>query len=103
MTQPGYPTNGPLPKADPDTRKSRLAQGVHNEVVRGAMVESQSDYNAVLRYGKPINHMLHLILTLVTCGCWSLVWLILYIMQATEKKTVTLTVDEFGQVLRQQT
>ena len=38
-------------------------------------MESQTDYTALIRFGKPINHVLHLILTLVTFGLWGIVWL----------------------------
>lgn len=90
------------PKVDADTRKGRLAQAVQQEVVGGGRVETQGDYNAVIRFGKPINHTLHLILTLVTCSAWGVVWLVLWIMAQSSNKTVTVTVDEYGNVLRQQ-
>lgn len=67
----------------------------------GGRVETQGDYNTVIRFGNPINHALHLILTLVTLGLWSLVWLVVYINSVTSKKTITLNVDEFSNVLRQ--
>jgi hypothetical protein len=89
-------------KATPDQRKSRLAQAVQQEVVQGGRVESQGDYNAVIRHGKSVNHVLHLILTLVTLGTWSIVWLIMFIISATSNKTITLNVDDFGNLLRQQ-
>ncbi|MEU3338360.1 hypothetical protein [Streptomyces sp. NPDC006668] len=88
--------------ATPDERKSHLAAAVQQEVVRGGRVESQSDYSAVIRYGQPVNNTLHLILTLVTFGLWSIVWLIVYIVSATSNKAVTLTADEYGQILRQE-
>jgi hypothetical protein len=102
---PHEPTTPPIQdmrRVDPDVRKSRLAQGVQNEVIRGGVVETQSDYNAVIRYGKPINHTLHLILTLVTFTFWALVWIGVALVAMSQKKTITLTVDEYGQLLRQQ-
>lgn len=91
-----------MPVATPDERKSHLASAVQQEVVRGGRVESQSDYSAIIRYGQPVNHTLHLILTLVTLGLWGIVWLIVWIVSTTSNKAVTLTADEFGQVLRQE-
>jgi hypothetical protein len=64
-------------------------------------VESQTDYTAIVRFEKPVNHVLHLILTLVTFGLWGIVWLVLSIVAASTRKTVSLTVDEYGQVLRE--
>ena len=84
-----------------NVRKQRLAQAVQQEVDAGGRVETQGDYNAIIRFGKPTNHVLHLILTLVTCFVWSVVWLIMFIISTTSQKTITLTVDEFGNVLRQ--
>ena len=88
-------------RADADTRKMKLAQAVQQEVIKGGVVETQSDYSAVIRYGKSVNHVLHLILTIVTLTVWSLVWLVLWIIAVTSRKTITLTVDEYGNVLRQ--
>ncbi|GAA2296351.1 hypothetical protein GCM10010234_43020 [Streptomyces hawaiiensis] len=85
-----------------DERKSHLATAVQQEVARGGRVESHSDYNAIVRYGQPVNHTLHLILTLVTVGLWSIVWLIVWIVSVTSNKAVTLTVDEYGNILRQE-
>ncbi|GAA2467985.1 hypothetical protein Ahu01nite_003250 [Winogradskya humida] len=38
---------------------------------------------------KKTNHVLHLLLTLVTCGFWAPVWLILAIVNANSKDVVT--------------
>lgn len=85
-----------------NTRKQRLAQAIQSEVVRGARVETQADFSAVLRFDHRINHVLHLILTIVTVGIWSLVWLTLGIVNMTRTKAVTLSVDEWGNTLRQE-
>ncbi|WP_328412833.1 hypothetical protein OG542_20580 [Streptomyces violaceus] len=91
-----------LPQASSDARKSHLASAVQQEVASGGRVESQSDYTAVIRYGKEVDHKLHLLITFFTCGLWGLVWLVLWIVSESGKKAVTLTVDEYGQVLRQE-
>ena len=54
---------------------------------------------AVVVSGKPVNHILHLILTIVTVGFWGIVWLILVI--AGGEKREMITVDEYGNVLKQ--
>jgi hypothetical protein len=96
------PESAHLTLASPDTRKSRLATAVQQEVSRGGRVESQSDYSAVIRYGKPVNNVLHLILCLVTFGLWVIVWIISAIAAANNNKAISLLVDEYGQVLRQE-
>lgn len=95
-------TSSPLEAVTSEERKSRIALAVRQEVAAGGRVESQTDYTAILRFGKPVNHILHLILTIVTAGLWLIVWIIVSIVAASGRKTVSLTVDEYGQVLREQ-
>ena len=76
-----------------------LAQAVQSDVVKGGRVESQQDFQAVVVFGKPVNHVLHLILTLVTCGIWGIVWIALAIFGGENR--VMVVVDEYGNVLRQ--
>lgn len=81
-----------------DQRKAALSQRVAQEVSRGKRVESQSDFQVVLVKGKRPNHVLHLILTVLTAGVWALVW-IGVVVAGGEKRTV-LSVDEFGAIQR---
>ena len=77
-----------------EERKRLLAQAVNVHVIQGARVESQSDFQAIFVKGKPLNHILHVILSLVTCGAWALVWIALAIF-AGEKRFIA-AVDEYG-------
>ena len=83
----------------PEERKAILAQQVQLAVARGARVESQSDAMAVVVFGKPVNHVLHLILSLVTAGLWLIPWII--IAAAGGEKRQMITVDDFGNALVQ--
>jgi len=98
MTSP----SSPLQIVSADERKSRLSLAVRQEVAAGGRVESQADFAAIVRYDKRVNHVLHLILTLVTAGLWVIVWIILAIVAASGRKAISLTVDDYGQVLREQ-
>ena len=81
-----------------DERKEALALRVSNMVAsQGMRVESQSDYQAVLVKGKKVNHILHLILTLITVGTWGIVWILLVVLGGEKREIVR--VDEFGNVL----
>ena len=84
-------------KKTADERKETLARHVANATARGLRVESQSDYQAVFVNGKPVNHILHLILSAFTLGLWLLVWAALAIFGG-EKRSVV-RVDEYGNVL----
>jgi hypothetical protein len=77
-----------------EERKALLAQAVANSVRNGWRVESQSDYQAVLVKGKRPNHILHLILTLVTLGLWAIVWIGVTIAGGEKRQVVS--VDEYG-------
>jgi tetratricopeptide (TPR) repeat protein len=76
-------------------RKQLLAQAIMQAVVaNNARVESQSDYQAVLVTGRPVNHILHLLLTLFTIGLWVFVWLILVLTGGVKRQLIF--VDESG-------
>jgi hypothetical protein len=79
-----------------EQRKEALAHAVANEVRGGFNVQSQSDYQAVMiRPGQRTNHILHLILTIITGGLWLFVWVILALTHKKERREV-IHVDEFG-------
>lgn len=79
-----------------EERKELLARTVAGQVASGARVESQSDFQAVLVRGKAVNHVLHLILTLVTLMLWAVIWIALAIFGGEKRSLVT--VDEYGNV-----
>jgi hypothetical protein len=82
-----------------DERKAMLAQQVQQAVARGLRVESQSDFQAVLIAGKPVNHTLHAILTIFTCLLWGIVWAV--IAGTGGEKREMIVVDEFGNIQHQ--
>lgn len=86
---------GPQRKSS-DERKELLARQIANHVPRGWRVESQSDYQAVFISGRPVNHVLHLILTVITCSLWGVVWVSLVFLGG-EKREIA-NVDEWGNV-----
>ena len=86
-------------KKSTNDRKAALASTIQGQVVRGARIESQSDFQAVLIKGKAVNHLLHFIVGLFTLGAWWVVWLILVIAGGEERQIVA--VDEFGNVTNQ--
>lgn len=63
------------------------------EVAYGARIESLSETSAVVVHGHRPNHVLHLILTLVTLGVWGLVWLCIAIFGGERRKLMKLQDD----------
>ena len=83
-------------KWDSDPRKQALATAISNEVRSGWNVQSQSDYQAVMHIpAQKTNHVLHLILTLITLGFWGLVWIAMVVIHKGEQHEVV-SVDEYG-------
>ena len=81
-----------------DHRKHQLAQVVAQHVAGGARVESQTDYQAILVMGKPVNHLLHFLIGLLTCGLWWIVWIVLAVSGGENR--YVLAVDEWGHIQR---
>jgi hypothetical protein len=77
-----------------DERKEALARIITAQVVDGARVESQSEYQVVLARGHRLNNTMHLILTIVTFGLWGIVWLLMGLFGG-EKRRVAF-IDEWG-------
>ncbi len=81
-------------------RKELLARSVQSYVAQGYRVESAAgDYGAVLAKGHKPNHLMHLIITLLTVGIWLTGWLIRIAMGG--EKRLMIAVDEYGNVLPQ--
>jgi hypothetical protein len=83
----------PAPTAakSPVERKATLAQAIASWVRGGWMVESQTDFQAVMAKGHRPNHVLHLILTLITLGIWAIAWILVAILGGEKRKVVSWT------------
>ena len=92
-------TDGTAQERPERIRRDRLDEAVQAAVFSGWSVESRSDFQAVLRRGRPVNHILHLILTFLTVGLWAIVWLLLVLTGGETREVVT--VDAVGNVSRQ--
>jgi len=86
----------PSQKMDMDSRQSMLATTIASQVASGKRVESQGPYSAILVKGKPVNHVLNLILTVITAGLWVVVWVPWAILGGEKRSQAS--VDEFGNV-----
>lgn len=83
-----------------EERKEILSRAIARQLAKGnRRVESQTDNNAVIVAGKPVNDIFHLTLTGLTLGLWAVVW------GASEslggEKREMITIDEYGNTLVQ--
>jgi hypothetical protein len=92
--QPGFAPN--TTQRSPEERRAILGQQLQQAAMRQMRVESATEFQAVLVQGKPVNHVLHAILTIFTCLLWGIVWIIL--AASGGEKRFQLIVDEFGNV-----
>lgn len=63
---------------------------------QGKRIEARMPTYAVVVKGKPVNNVLHLLLSVLTCGFWVPFWLLLGAF--TGERRETLSVNEWGQV-----
>jgi hypothetical protein len=84
-----------------EQRRAALSAGIAAELHNGWRVESQTDFQAVMVRGHRVNHVLHLILSVLTLGLWLIVWLFLGLAGGEKREIVS--VDEYGQVRAQRT
>ena len=83
-----------MPEAE---RRRALAQAVVRAVAEGWRVESQTNEMAVLVRGRRPNHILHVILSVITLGVWLLIWALVGLLGGEKRRTIT--IDEYGNVL----
>ncbi len=83
--------------ATTEQRADALARTVMTFTAQGWRVQSQTATQAQLVKGHRTNHILHLILTIITLGVWAIVWLAMVILGGEKHKLVS--VNEYGQVV----
>jgi hypothetical protein len=96
MPTPMQAVTGELTKSA-DERKAILDRTLADRGAQGWRIETRSDYQATIASGNRINHVLHLILTIITAGLWGIVWILLAIFGGIKRRIIT--VDEYGNVV----
>lgn len=79
-------------------RASALDQELMRIVAHGGRVETRTTTSAIVTTGKPVNHVLHLLITVLLFGFWLPVWIIMAVNGGEQRSTVS--VDEAGRVQR---
>lgn len=96
--QPGE--TGPVPHEE---RLQRLARAVSSRTLEGWNVIDRNDrevYAVLSLPAKPVNHILHLLVTLFTCGFWVIVWAIIAGTHRREQR-LRISIDDFGNLLQE--
>ena len=74
-------------------RREILNREVTAALQAGGRIESQSDFNAVILTGGRVNHVLHLILSVLTVGFWLIVWAILVLTNRPQRTVISVDAD----------
>jgi len=80
-------------------RNAILDQQLMAMAGQGGRIISRADGWAVVAKGRPVNHVLHLLISLLTCTWWVPVWLLMTAFGGERQTTVS--VDEYGGVSSQ--
>ena len=86
----------PGPPLSDRERIAALDEEVADWVRHGWRVESRSSFQAVLVAGKPVSHLLHAILAVLTLGLWLIGWLIVAVTGGEDRELVS--VDPYGSI-----
>jgi len=79
-----------------EARKSALDKKIWELSGSGWTVVNRSGFYATLKKGKRPNHILHLLLSLITFGFWIPVWVIVAL--TVREQTLNLFVEEDGTI-----
>ena len=82
--------------SDDRRRRKILDTSVMDAIGKGWSIESRGQYHAVIVEGERVNHLLHLILSIITVGLWLIVWFILATSGGQQRMMIY--VDEQGEV-----
>ena len=81
----------------PHTSEERT-QILHKHVIleasNGWRVEVETEFEAVLSKGHRVNHILHLLISVVTLGLWIIPWIFISLLSGEKRETIS--VDDFG-------
>ena len=87
-----------IPLKSDAARAAILDRAVMQRVGQGGRVESRTQFQAVIVYGRPVNQVVHAILTIFTCFLWAIIWLIANSGNGGERREV-IQVDPYGELI----
>jgi hypothetical protein len=83
-------------RVDEAKRSAILDQELVKIVGSGGHVLARTPTSAVVAFGKPVNHVLHLLVSVLLCGLWLPVWLLMVVTGG--ERRITVMVDEYGEL-----
>ena len=85
-------------------RKKRFDGYISTKALEGYIIIDKNSENltaVIKKEGKKLNHMLHGIITLLTCGGWGIGWAILAFMSKKES-IIRISIDDSGNLIEEE-
>lgn len=86
-----------------DENFQRFSSIISTKTLQGYMVADRNDKALVAVLSKPgekVNHLLHFLISCITCGLWIFVWAYLALVRAKEQR-LRISIDNGGNVLEE--
>lgn len=81
----------------------RFSNIVSTKTMQGFMVADRNDKALIavlVKEGEKVNHLLHFLISLITCGFWILIWIYLAIVKSKERR-IRISIDNGGNVIEE--
>ena len=88
-------SNAPI---EENARSARVRAVIADAAQYGTITPLDSFHFQVTQAGRRTNHILHLLLTLLTFGAWAMVWFVLWFFLSKDEERHVVSVDESGRV-----
>lgn len=86
-----------------DEKFQRFSNIISNKTLQGYMVADRNDKALIavlVKQGEKVNHILHFLISVFTCGLWVIVWLFLVLVKSQEQR-IKISIDNAGNVLEE--
>lgn len=86
-----------------EERYERFASTISNITMRGYQVADRNDKTLVAVLFKPkekVNHLLHFFISVISCGFWILVWIVIT-LNASKEVRVKISIDSAGNYIEE--
>jgi hypothetical protein len=80
-----------------DQRAAIMEQTLRDLTFRGYRIETVDGPRAIISMGEPVNHVLHVLLTVFTCGLWLPIWLLLIALGGMKRRHIH--IDDYGNLI----
>jgi hypothetical protein len=92
------PASVPSGVVTPEERSERLGRVISSKSLEGYFVIDRNEHSATAvlsRPGQQVNHVLHALITIFTCGLWVIPWLIMGLTKRKEER-LRISIDQYG-------